>query len=94
MRARWVVGVGLWRNQARRTLWTQLILRGDFTDAEVASDIQAIAGLDYPIYIFAGFRGSGDYWHDWVQDKPGFWVLDVHPCESIKSGDMMLGAGN
>ncbi|KAH8084715.1 glycoside hydrolase superfamily [Filobasidium floriforme] len=47
--------------------------------AEVASDIQAIAGLDYPIYIFAGFRGSGDYWHDWVQDKPGFWVLDVHP---------------
>lgn len=51
------------------------------TDAEVSKDIQAIAGVDYPIYIWAGFRGQGDYWHDWVQDKTGFFVLDVHPCE-------------
>ena len=94
MRARWVVGVGFRHDRASRRLGTQLMLRGDFTDSEVASDIQAIAGLDYPIYIFAGFRGSGDYWHDWVQDKPGFWVLDVHPCESIVSGDMMLGSGS
>jgi len=53
-------------------------------DGEVSTEIQNIAGLDFPIYIWAGFRGQGAYWHNWVQGRPGFFVLDLHPCEPAR----------